>query len=475
MWPGLVPSGWLLIVLFVATAPFVNPYIRGDGNGYYAYVRSAVIDGDLRFENEYRRGDPAFLASVTYPDGRLASNLVLGNGYVRNQWAVGPSLLWAPFFVLGHGVATGLNSLGWPVALDGYSAPYRWACALGTALYGFVGLMLACTLARRFVGATVAAVATVGVWFASPLPVYMYFLPFHVPALSGFVVSLFLWYWLKTRGGRTSSEWGLWGASAGLMVETYYLNAVCLLIAAFELGEEARFSRARPARARAGVAAAGIFGLGLALAVLPHIVVKTIVHGSPFKTGYDDQFFWGSPRLWHAAFASEHGMFVWTPVLLFATVGLGWLWRTDRSIALRFTLVLVAYYYAVASFQNWHGQSAFGNRFLVSLTPIFVVGFGGFLAALAKLPVIERHRRLGYGLVLGPLILWNVGLVFQWGTGLVPNRGPVDFVVAARNQVTEVPRAMVGFMARYFTERGQLTREVEQRDALRVKGYHPQR
>ena len=46
------------------TLPFVNPYIRGDGNGYYAYVRSVVIDGDLRFENEYRRGDPAFVASV---------------------------------------------------------------------------------------------------------------------------------------------------------------------------------------------------------------------------------------------------------------------------------------------------------------------------------------------------------------------------------------------------------------------------
>ena len=51
---------WAWVALFALTLPLVNPYVRGDGNGYYAYVRSAVIDHDLNFENEFRHGDPLF-------------------------------------------------------------------------------------------------------------------------------------------------------------------------------------------------------------------------------------------------------------------------------------------------------------------------------------------------------------------------------------------------------------------------------
>ena len=39
---------------------FVNPWIREDGVGYYADVRSLLIDGDLHFENEWQAGNPTF-------------------------------------------------------------------------------------------------------------------------------------------------------------------------------------------------------------------------------------------------------------------------------------------------------------------------------------------------------------------------------------------------------------------------------
>ena len=52
-------------------------------------------------------------------------------GYVRNQWSPGASLLWAPFFVAAHVVVKVTGR--WPA--DGYSYPYRWACAFGTAVY----------------------------------------------------------------------------------------------------------------------------------------------------------------------------------------------------------------------------------------------------------------------------------------------------------------------------------------------------
>ena len=467
---------WLLAGLFLVTVPLVNPYIRGDGSGYYAYVRSAVIDGDLRFENEYRRGDPAFVASVFGPDGQLSPGLALGDGYVRNQWAVGPSLLWAPYFLLGHGLARSLGSLGWGIAPDGYSPLYRWLCALGTAIYAFVALALARRAAEQLVGPGAAVAATIGVWFASPLPVYMYFLPFHVPALSAFAVSLFVWYWLRTRRRRTVGAWAFWGLSGGLMVEVYHLNALCLLLPALDLARELIDRRPVEDGGRAQTLWKGVsFGLGAAAALLPHVVVKWIVHGSPFRTGYEDHFFWDSPRLWQVAFASEHGMFLWTPVLLLATVGLGLIWRQDRWTAAALAAVFLSYYYAVASYENWHGQSAFGSRFMVSLTPVFILGLAHVLSFASKLPFVAGRQRLLYASVLSPLILWNVGLMFQWGTGLVPTRGSVDFALVARNQVTRVPARVTDFLARYLADREQVTRAVEHGDLERAGEYRPRR
>ena len=49
--------------------------------------------------------------------------------------------------------------------------------------------------------------------------------------------------------------------------------------------------------------------------------------------------------------------------------------------------------------------------------------------------------------VVGLLIAWNAGFMLQWGTNMVPNRGPVNFAEVTRNQFTVVPRAAWQFFS----------------------------
>ena len=484
---------WLLIGVFLLTVPLVNPYVRGDGNGYYAYIRSLVIDGDLQFENEYRRGDPAFIGMAFDADGQLRPEMVMPTHYVRNQWAVGPSLLWTPFFLLAHGLVRILNEMALNIPADGYAQPYRWLCALGTALFAFIGLLLACRLAEQFTSPLFAVMATVGIWFATPLPVYMYFLPFHVHALAAFTVSLFVWYWLRTRPQRTLKQWGLWGLVGGLVVEVYHINAIFLLIPLSEWlwsGNESGVLRVKEARMRRRVVTKGlVFAVAGLAALIPHFLVKWVIEGSPFSTGYGDRFFWDSPRLWQVGFAAEHGMFLWTPVLLLAVVGMVLLWRRDRWAAGILLVTFSAFYYAIASYENWHGQSAFGSRFFVSFTPVFVLGLAVFLeqsglflsrflwgsTTAARQFWNSSLRWLRPLLLLTILVVWNVGFIFQWGANLVPNRGPVDFAQVARHQVTVVPQRMADFLTRYLRDREQVVREVEREDLIESKDYRLRR
>lgn len=444
---------WLLWGLMLATLPVVNPHVRSDGNEYYAYVRSIVIDHDLRFDNEYARAEDTFREAL---DGELG---ISPSGYRRNIASVGPSLLWTPFFLSAHAAVHVMQARGQNVPADGYSWPYLWACAGGTALYAFLGLWLSYRLALRFAAPTAALFATIAIWLASSLPVYLYFLPFHAHAMAMFSVAWFLWNWFNVRDGSDGKgRWFVWGLSAGLVVGTYYINGLVLLVALIECVLRAFRPRQFVPTFVGGV----IFSAGLVLVVLPGLAIKGMLDGSWLATGYGDElFFWKDPRLFAVAFSAEHGAFLWTPVLLLATLGLLWLVRRTPLVGSIVLMTFAVFYYALASYRGWHGHSAYGSRFLVALTPLFIFG----LAALAD-ALCGTHRRrwiAAWSLAL-VLIVWNAGFMLQWGINLVPNRGPVDVSVVARNQVTVVPRAAWDFLQKYFRQRDAAVHDVERDD-----------
>ena len=98
-------------------------------------------------------------------------------GSTSSSWAAfssagGPSLtrapspgavvLWAPFYLLGHGVALGARALGIDVAANGESEPYRNALRLGAAVYGLLAAVFAQRAASRFVSPLLASVCAAG-------------------------------------------------------------------------------------------------------------------------------------------------------------------------------------------------------------------------------------------------------------------------------------------------------------------------
>jgi hypothetical protein len=339
---SLTRSEKLLVLLFLLTLPLANPWVRGDGVGYYSYARSILLDGDLHFENDYLAAPPSFADFRRGDDGRLLPGAFTETGYVRNNHSIGPALLWLPWLALAHLAVLAARALGSTIPADGYSWPYLVTMALATAGYGFAGLWLTFRLARRLYSETWAALATAGVWLASSLPVYMYFNPSWSHAHSVFAVALFLWYWQRTRESRTLGQWVVLGLVAGLMANIYYLNALVLLLPLFQsLAQYWRYlsdGRDWPAAGRLFTRNAAFAAIAL-LAFLPTLVSRWIIYGHPLSTGYPglSQWNWSSPVLWEILFSSNHGMLSWTPILIPAVAGLFLLYRRDAllGVALR--------------------------------------------------------------------------------------------------------------------------------------------
>lgn len=444
-----------LVLLFALSLVFVNPYLRGDGNGYYAWLRSPLLDGDVHFGNEYLHADPEFRAAFVDERGQPTSGMRTATGLVENQWSIGPALLWLPAFAVAHGAAH--LGAGTP---DGFSPVYRWLVALSTAVYGFVAVLLGIDLARRAGAGEWAVLGGAAVLMASSLPVYMYLLPFHVHALAAFSTALFFWWGFVRVLDWQPGRWLVWGVCAGLMAVVYYVQVVFLAVVVWRLAESGTW--------RDRIRAAVMFGAGMVPLAALHLASRAALYGSGTTTGYRDEFFWWSPRLWATAFSTEHGLFLWTPVVALALVGLARLASRQPSARVMLSIWLL-FFYVIASYQNWHGQSSFGNRFFVSLTVMFVPGVAVALASLGA------RRRAAAVALAGALALWNAGFIFQWGLNIIPNRGPVDFARVARNQITVVPARVGSVVRRYFSDRGGLTREIEAGDVDERRDYRLRR
>jgi len=461
---------WALLFLFVLTLPLLNPWVRGDGVGYYAYARAPLIEHSFDFTHDYQFANESFRGGRFDDKGQIRSEYRTRTGHLDNHFTVGPAMLWSPFLLVTHAGVLLAREIGAGVPADGFSSPYRYAMALATGIYGFLALWLSFRLTRKYSGSLWSFVATVAIWWASSLPVYMYFNPAWSHAHSAFVCALFLWYWDATNEHRSVFQWLILGAIVGLMLDVYYPNLMIVTVLLVEaIGQYAHILRSGRSYSTTFLQLVSrhlLFALIVGVVMIPTFVTRAIVYGGPFETGYVSlrYFLWRSPVFFSVLFSFEHGLLSWTPVLAFAILGLLFFAVRLPKVGVPFVVAMVVFYLFICVYPDWAGISSYGNRFFVSLTPLFVFGLAYFLERVAA-----RFSRPGFALavcsgVLSCFVLWNLGMIYQWGIHLVPARGPISFREAAYNQFHVVPARLTSSLHTYFFRRGELMRQIERND-----------
>jgi hypothetical protein len=465
----------LLVFLFFLSLPLINPWIRGDGVGYYAFARAPLIDHSLNFEPDYLHANSGFREHRVDESGHVKAFYRTSTGHLDNHFSVGPAILWAPFLLLAHGAVLLARAAGSSVAADGFSAPYRLAMALATAVYGFLGLLLSFRLAGKYVHKQWALLATLGVWWASSLPVYMYFNPSWSHALSAFAVALFVWYWHETRPGRTPRQWLVLALITGLMLNVYFANVTLLVVLLVEAIPQYlaafRTEQSRSLVVRALLFRHVTFTVIVLLCLFPTFLSRYIIYGNIFESGYIPlkNWFWRSPYFIAVLFSSNHGLFAWTPLLLFCAAGLFFFWRSQPRVGAAVLAAALAFYFLIACYPDWAGISSFGNRFFISLTALFVLGLAIVLDRFARLFRKPAAAMASATFLLACFVLWNLAFLFQWGAHLIPARGPISWSEMIHNQFLVVPRRISADLQHYLFRRGDMMQQIDQRDSEQLK------
>jgi hypothetical protein len=442
-----------LAVLFVATLPLVTPKIRGaDEIQYFSYLRSMVFDHDLEFGNEYEhfyQGDPQGLDGFKKT---FLERLEPRTGRHINFGPLGTALLWSPFYLLAHAGVLAARAFGASVAADGYSLPYVAAVSYASALYGFIGLLLVHDMLVRHAGiAEPAATWTVAaLWLATPVLYYLTLAPGFAHAASLFVVSLLVWLWLRARESDALGDWLLVGAAGGLAALVREQEGLFLVAPAVDVALRALESR----RLGAGAVRLAAMGGAAALVFTPQLFAYHAINGGwgPSKLVARKMTF-TSPHFAGVLFDPGHGLYLWTPLLLVATLGLAVAARRRPRVVALLALAFLLQVWINGSVESWSQAGAFGARRFVSTTPVFAWGLAAVVAVL-----LARLGRAATAVVLGLFVWWNVSLMVQFGLKIM-DRQRLEWPRVAISQVTVVPQRLSRVAWLFFTDRERLVRE----------------
>ncbi len=342
-------------------------------------------------------------------------------GLRRSIFAVGPGLVALPHFALGEAVARVQRGLGMDADLSGYGPTHRNAVALGNLFYGFLALLLIHKTLGRHFNASTALLATLLVWGATFLHWYMVQQPTMSHAPSAFVAALVIALWDRWRQP-TLAQSAVLGLLLGFSMCVRWQNGVLLLLPLFRLLPRRR------SHWLASLRAAAVLGLCLGIGAMPQLISWKVIYGEyllRYPPHGADFLRLDHPFLLETFFSSRHGLVSWTPVFWIGYLGFIPLFWRRPSLARVLIVPLLAMTYVNVCSGDWWAGGSFSNRRFDSLLAIFAFAFAAAIDLGRRLVAIRP--RLAVAILVLPLLFWNLALAEATQRGFVPRDATVSF------------------------------------------------
>ncbi len=393
--------------------------VHSDGRGYYVYLPSVVVDGDLDFSNQVREHYQTGFRPLFSKDEET--------GLVWNKFPIGVALSLLPAFLLAHAASLAAFAVaGSPfVAPHGYSLLYQCLCF--AAILGYAVATLAIVdrwLTERFrVEGPAVALASAAFWIGTGYSFYSFYNAFMCHLVSAFWVAASA---DLVRGLHERLDVPGWpGRRLPALAFTLAMAVTCrpsnLFVAplvAWLLLECARRRRLGPLARALPLALPALFPIGLQVLTWRALTGHSLV--DPYK--YEGFTRWANPCLVQTLFSSRHGLFWWSPLLLLSAWGIARRVRAERGADPFLTGWLLSFlvlWYANSSWYAWWFGEAFGARAFLELGPLFVMGLA-FAYQEARL----RGARWSSLATVASLvaIAWNWLLLGLWSAGWISHQ-----------------------------------------------------
>lgn len=404
----------LLITVFVIVNNiFFYPTntISYDVFGYYLYLPlTFIVDGSaqdaLNFLEEIKS---------TYSSSETLYQIQhLPNGEFLMKYTSGWAICYAPFFFIAHIVA---SSTSFPA--DGFSQPYQHAVFIGSLVYSLIGLYFLFKIVRYFFQKRLAAILLVliilGTNYLLHITMYGQNAMTHNLLFTGY--TLVIWLTIKWYEKRKIKTIILLGVICGLIILTRPTEIVCLLI---PLLWPVKTRESRKILFKKHLKQLILFGAVIILIGSIQLIywkLKTghflfLDYGNPAE-GLD----FLAPHTLETLFSFRKGWYIYTPLMLLATLGFIPLYKENRKLFVPLFSFFIINLYLVSSWSCWWYATSFSQRALIPSMVVMIIPLGYLIKYLWTKGIMTK---LLTTLLLSIFVALNIFQTVQYYRGVIP-------------------------------------------------------
>lgn len=380
-----------------------NGIIKEDIISYYGYLPATFIYGDptLQDPNEkYFEHDHPFLLQPTE------------DGHHTFKTTMGMAILYSPFFLVSHAyvkISGGIES--------GYSTPYQFAIVMSSLFYFILGLIFLRKVLLNYFSSKITAVVLLLIVGGTNLFFYVGMIPGYVHNYVFCLLSILLYLVIKWY--QKPAFWYSVGVGSvfGLLV---LIRPTLVLLLPFLVlfgVKNADFFKKRLQFYRANFKHVLIALSGAFIVWVPQFLYWKEATGSFLFYSYTEEgFFWSDPKIFEVLFSFRNGWLLYTPIMIFALVGVVQMIRKKNGSGWAISVTLILYLYVNSCWWVWWFGGSYGYRTMIDLYPLMAIALGFYIQYLMSQKQLVKVTGISF---LALLFCYNVFQTRQAHEGLI--------------------------------------------------------
>lgn len=424
------------ILLFIGYLFFPLNILCWDVFGYYLYLPLTFIYHDLGLK------DHAIIDTIIQKynnTGSFYQAFESPTGDWVMRYPIGLSILYSPFFFIGHLTA---KLLGYPA--DGFSVPYQYAIWAGSMLFAFTGIFTLRKVLLKFFGEKIVALVLIAVVLGTN---YTLHTSIHgqgaMPHDYLFTLYAFiLWFTIRWHESYKIKHAVLLAITCGLAALSRPSEAVALIIPVMwgVYNKETLLRKVKTLlekKSQLILFAVVLTAMGFIQFTYWKIYTGKFLFDSYYNPGEGLDLF--PPHTIHSLFSFRNGWFIYTPVMALAMIGFIFLYRKNKAEFFPLFSFFIINLWVVTSWTVWWCGPSFGQRYLIASYPALAIPMGYCFAAM-----FGKKKMIGQLLTILILffVVLNLFQSWQMANGILPTPRMTKQAYVAAFGETEIPEGL---------------------------------
>ena len=344
-----------------------NPF-QNDVDQYYSYLVAQFIHHDFSFSFKHE------FWLIETPTHHLVPKVTMGLAF-----------LYLPFFVIADNIAYAYDYDGL-----GYSSPYGLCIHFGSIFYSLIGFWYTRKSLLIFFNEWITSLSMLLILFATNLFNYIYRDGEMSHSYLFFLFSVFMFHSIKWNFSKRNKHLYFMAFIAGFITLIRPTKIIVILIPVLYQVTSVKAFKEKLNYLVSLKWKWLIITLLFLIPLIPQLIFWKVYTGQFlfFSYGSSEGFFFLDPKFYSVLFGWRKGWFIYTPIMIFAIVGLIMMFKKWKNMFIPVSIYLAVNIYLISSWWDWGFGGAHGMRALVQSYAFLIFPFAFFLNWLFQIKKI---------------------------------------------------------------------------------------